>query len=355
MYNQDFLYPPFTSSEEYFRHIFLNCPSVYNDPLYSLFGHHFISAADSAFITGIPEQTHRFFPFPLSENSFKNLNAIGECSVVFSKHQRYIPSRFHCHGYFEMFYQYSGFSLHNINGFEFRAKPGDLIILSPYTFHSVISPCDEGFAVNIGIKLSDFKEKYPYILNDSSPLSLFFKSYTPEKKIYDFMLFETGENVFPPENILQPLIVQNSYTGNNGESIGIYLQSAVHQIFSSLLLFGNKFTLVPHTNKNTDTLIKIMSFIKNNYRIVDLGTLANEFHFTEPHLSRMIKSGTGRTFSELLCNIRLNSSLLTLEKTHLPISEIASMVGYKAPENYMRNFKSVYGMTPSEYRNSKNS
>ena len=44
---------------------------------------------------------------------------------------------------------------------------------------------------------------------------------------------------------------------------------------------------------NTDTLIKIMLYIKNNYKTVDLSTLASEFHFTEPYLSRMIKSGTG--------------------------------------------------------------
>jgi len=354
MLEQDFLYSPFSSAEEYFRHLFTDFPSVYNNPLYSLFGHLFITAGDSSFINGIPEQTNRFFPIPLLEDTFKNLAAIGGCSVVFSRHSRYIPSRFHCHGYFEMIYQYRGFSQHNINGYEFRTKPGDLIILTPYTYHSVISPCDDGLAVNIGIKLSDFPERYPYILNDNSALSLFFRSYTDGKKTYDFILFETDEKTLPAENILRPLLIQKKHNSSNGEQIGIYLQSAVHQIFASLLLFCEKYTLVPYTNKNTDTLIKIMLYIKNNYRTVDLSILANEFHFTEPYLSRMIKSGTGCTFSELLCNIRLNSSLLILEKTKLPIAEIAAMVGYKAPENYMRNFKAVYGITPSEHRKLKN-
>ncbi len=354
MQNQDFFYPSFSPAEEYFRNFFQNFPAVYNDPLYRLFGHLFISATNAAFINDIPEQSNRLFSVPLPEDTFKNLNATGGSNVVFSMHQRYIPSRFHCHGYFEMIYQYSGFCIHNINGFELRTKPGDLIILTPYTYHSVISPCDDGLAVNIGIKCSDFMEKYPYILNDSSPLSRFFKSFKGEgKKTYDFILFETTEKNLPSHIVLHPLTVQNADNNVNSTEISIYLQSAVHQIFSSLLLFCDKFILMPYTNKNTDTLIKIMLYMKNNYKTVDLGTLSKEFHFTEPYLSRMIKSGTGRTFSQLLCNIRLNSSLLLLEKTKLPIAEISAMVGYKAPENYMRNFKTVYGITPSEHRKSK--
>ena len=354
MITNDFLYPPLSPYEEYFHHLFIQYPDIYNDSLYNLFGHLFISVANSRYINETPEQASRFYPMPLPEESFKNLHAVGNCNVVFSRHQRYIPSRFHCHEYFEIIYQHSGFSLHNINGSEFRTKPGDLIILPPYTYHSVISPCPDGMAINIGIKLSDFKENYSYLLNENSVLSSFFKGCLKEKRLYDYILFETSHTPFLYNHFLYPLYIQETVTEENSSQAGVYLQSAAHQIFSALLLFPEKYTLVPHTNKNTDTLIKIMLYIKNNYKTVDLSTLASEFHFTEPYLSRMIKSGTGRTFSELLCNIRLNSSLLILEKTQLPISEIASMVGYKAPENYMRNFKSVYGITPSEHRKLKN-
>ena len=59
------------------------------------------------------------------------------------------------------------------------------------------------------------------------------------------------------------------------------------------------------------------------------------------------------THSELLTNVRINNSLLMLENTRLPVAEIANLMGYKAPENYMRTFKSVYKLTPTEYRKFK--
>ena len=349
----DFLCPPFSPHEEYFRQLCLQSPALYTNTLYNLFGHLFISNTDFVRIDAELEKINRFYPVPLPENSFKNLKVVGDSSVVFSRHHRYTPSRFHCHEYFEIIYQYSGFAIHNINGTEFRTKPGDLIILPPFTYHSIVAPCDDGLVVNIGVKLSNFRETYPYILKKNSPLSVFFNGCLKEKRLYDFILFETEGNTLISENIINALYVKKFSDKTNDDEIMIYLQSAVHQIISMLQLFSGKYTLVPHTSKNTDTLIKIMLYIKHNYKNVDLGALAAEFHFTEPYLSRMIKSGTGLTFSELLCNVRLNSSLQLLETTMLPVAEIAAYVGYKAPENYMRNFKSMFGITPSEYRKSK--
>ncbi|HCL04174.1 MAG TPA: AraC family transcriptional regulator, partial [Lachnoclostridium phytofermentans] len=39
-----------------------------------------------------------------------------------------------------------------------------------------------------------------------------------------------------------------------------------------------------------------------------------------------------------------------LSKTNMPIKEVANECGYKNEVHFMRQFKSIVGVTPSEYR-----
>jgi len=48
----------------------------------------------------------------------------------------------------------------------------------------------------------------------------------------------------------------------------------------------------------------------------------------------------------------LISRLLT--ETHLPISEVCQRAGYATLSAFYKAFKRVYGVSPSEYRNTKN-
>ena len=346
----------FAEEEIYFKQIHDQHPMIYNDPLYSFFGHHFTSTLHSSsnLLNAIPEQSNRIFSTPLPEISFEKLHAANSCNVVFSRHLRYVPSRFHAHEYFEIVYQHRGVSNHNINGREFQTKTGDLIILPPLTFHSVCSPYDDSIVINIGVKMSNFKDYYGDFLQIDCVLSSFFKNCLNGKKSEDYVLIETEPPSVVSDVILNALMIQENSSGNNNFSVPGYLQASAFQLFSLLFMYyADKCKAMPYVNRNTNTLVGIMYYLKNNYKDVDLQKLAYDFHFTEPYLSRMIKSGTGHTFTELLSRVRLNTSLLLLENTLLPIADIANLVGYKAPENYMRNFKSVYGVTPTNYRKAK--
>ena len=359
MHISDYLSKPLTPDEQYFKQLHDNRPGVYRDPLYNLFGHYFTSSIESTsdYLNGNLEQTNRLFARPLSESSLDNMNPLKSCSVFFSAHKRYIPSRFHAHEYFEIIYQYSGTSNHNINGLELKSNPGDMIFLPPRTFHSIISPSDNSITVNIGLKLSDFESNYGSFLQQNCVLTTFFKTCLKPQKTYDFILIKTPPQSIIGDVILNALLMQDNSTKISADteySYNTFIQASAYQLFALLFTFyGNSAKVFPYTNRNTATLVKIMDYLKVTYRDTDLKRLSSHFHFTEPYLSRMIKSGTGKTFSELLSSVRLNTSLLLLENTRLPVADIANMVGYKAPENYMRNFKSVYGVTPTSYRKTK--
>ena len=81
-----------------------------------------------------------------------------------------------------------------------------------------------------------------------------------------------------------------------------------------------------------------------------LEEIAEQFHFSKEYTSRLIKSSTGRTFTQIHRNIRMNKATTLLANTNITINSIAEEIGYLNPEHFNRTFKKVYGMSPGDYR-----
>ena len=62
------------------------------------------------------------------------------------------------------------------------------------------------------------------------------------------------------------------------------------------------------------------------------------------------KEGTGRTFLQIIRDIKLNQACRAFRETSLSNAAICELVGYDSPEHFMHTFKKAYNMTPGEYR-----
>ena len=67
------------------------------------------------------------------------------------------------------------------------------------------------------------------------------------------------------------------------------------------------------------------------------------------------KNYTGVNFVNYLKEIRIKEAKKLLEDTQLKIQEVGKMVGYENDKHFMKIFKSICGISPSEYRKIKNS
>ena len=61
----------------------------------------------------------------------------------------------------------------------------------------------------------------------------------------------------------------------------------------------------------------------------------------------------GITPTDFIRNVRLKRAAQLLANTQLPINEIADRVGFITARNFSTQFKKMYGVTPSEYREPK--
>ena len=84
---------------------------------------------------------------------------------------------------------------------------------------------------------------------------------------------------------------------------------------------------------------------------VSLAAVAETFHVSRSHLSRLFKAITGDNFSTFVIDTKLEkAAALFLEMPDKSINEIACSLGYFTQAYFTRLFKQKYGMTPSQYR-----
>jgi YesN/AraC family two-component response regulator len=94
----------------------------------------------------------------------------------------------------------------------------------------------------------------------------------------------------------------------------------------------------------------ILQYIQQNYRTVSLSSLADTFHFSEAHLSKLIQHNMNESFTEVLRQLRMNHAVELLIHTTMKISEIADAVGYVSIDHFTRTFRRTFGLTPRAYR-----
>ena len=103
-----------------------------------------------------------------------------------------------------------------------------------------------------------------------------------------------------------------------------------------------------------ERLTEIINYINTNYLTVTLDELADQFHLSKPYLSKYIKDKSGKTFGELVKAVRMKKARTLLKGGDMTVESIAEKVGYQNVEHFNRLFKKKYGMTPVQFRNSKN-
>ncbi len=112
----------------------------------------------------------------------------------------------------------------------------------------------------------------------------------------------------------------------------------------------DKIRLITNTTPNSLNITKIIHSIQTNYQSITLRDIAEDMHFHENYLSRMIKQQAKQSFRDLLCQVRLQEAEKLLLDTDLSVTEIAAQIGYIKSNYFYKVFKAHYGVTPVEFR-----
>lgn len=86
-------------------------------------------------------------------------------------------------------------------------------------------------------------------------------------------------------------------------------------------------------------------------RSFTLGKMAESVNLSAPYFCYLFKSITGVPPAKYLKSLRMQQAAVLLSTTFLSVKEIVRRVGLTDESHFVRDFKRIYGVTPSEYRN----
>lgn len=109
-------------------------------------------------------------------------------------------------------------------------------------------------------------------------------------------------------------------------------------------------------SKSLNKLQEALKYIECNYREkISVQTLAFMCYVTPDYFSRLFSSATGKTVPQYVTEVRIKKAKELLSDPSLKIRAVANAVGYDDPAYFMRKFKQVTGVTPTEYQLSQKS
>ncbi len=102
------------------------------------------------------------------------------------------------------------------------------------------------------------------------------------------------------------------------------------------------------TEKKMATAVK---YIRENYASdLNMAVVSNEVSMNYSLFSSAFKNYTGTNFVSYVKELRMDEAKRLLSETDMRVNEIALKVGYDNDKHFMKTFKAVVGVSPSEYR-----
>lgn len=144
-----------------------------------------------------------------------------------------------------------------------------------------------------------------------------------------------------------------SITSNKGFYSVIELLTILHElsVSSDMELLCHDCYRESFIHPESDRLELLLKFLNENYQNdITLNQIAQVANMTEVSFSRFIKKRTGKTFIDLLQEIRLGHASRQLIDGHATVSEIAFRTGFQNLSYFNRVFKAKKGKTPLEFR-----
>lgn len=297
----------------------------------------------------VPEISPELIPHVMDDQEYFDQHS--QQSVFFSQHNRYTPAFLHKHVFFEIVCVLSGRCVQSIGFDTHQFHEGDVIFISPDTFHTMEVFDDSSIIINILLRRSTFHDMFAPLTRGNDVLSEFFSSGLYSSNQFQYMVFHSEKDSFLKKELLNMCgewMNPDKYT----DQMLIGILSTVFAYLMRHYASALETSVSYHTSTPDDFLI--MNYMQENLKDISLADVAEHFNFSVSYCSRLIKASTGVSFNDWKRTLRLRRAEHLLLSSNYTIAQISDFVGYANPESFIRIFKKEFHLSPSEYRKNKN-
>lgn len=125
-------------------------------------------------------------------------------------------------------------------------------------------------------------------------------------------------------------------------------------------LYARKYVAGPSeivvSSMDDELLRKAIELVEQNISndSYDVAALVSDLGLSRTLLYQKIHELTGMSVKEFIRDIRFRRAAQLLKKSSMTVSEISFMCGFSNPKYFSSSFRKYFGMSPSEFRDSRN-
>lgn len=243
-------------------------------------------------------------------------------------------SETHFHSGYELIYVTDGDIQMEIDGFLHNITAPSIVVLNPFEWHKIITA-------------SRSYKRYTLVLDaekaerDIPPYLISMIKCRPNGLGHIVCLNENdalyGKNIFS--------LLQDSCLSDYA-----YRQRLISNEICSLLILMYRNSKTKYDSHHLQMMQVQKYFDENFYEIDSVHVVAQHFHISDSHLSRSFKAYSGYSPVAYLINTRLYNAQMLLENTNDSLPQICDKTGFHDVNNFIRQFKAKYGITPLSFR-----
>lgn len=226
-----------------------------------------------------------------------------------------------------------------------RIAENSFSMMAPDTDHDVL-PSYGAVVITFALSQQVIEDTLYRMLEQDSVISRFFRDSMAREQAGCLII----EDVYPEKVLpfLRGIMAEHYREREYSDSVK---EAYLTLLLTHLLRYsGNYQRFEQEERRGTAPLLAILKFIQANYRTTSMKELAAHFHYEPGYLGKLIKKATGKTYTAIVGELRIEEAKRLLLETALSVEEVGEQAGFDSPVHFSRSFKGATGMPPSQYR-----
>ncbi|MBR6391459.1 MAG: AraC family transcriptional regulator [Lachnospiraceae bacterium] len=247
----------------------------------------------------------------------------------------------HWHSSMEIIMPLESYYIAEVAGHRFELREGDVLFIFPCNLHTLYAP-PKGKRIIFQPEMQFLHQlkEIDAILSLMAPVRLITANNAPD--------------IYPDiRKLLLEIADEYQFFGSLSEAI-IYSKLLEMLVIAGRYYMSHATTFDSTGDKRqeyTAKFITICDYIANNCtEELSLDQMADLSGFSKFHFSRLFKQFSGQTFYQYVSHKRIEHAELLLAREDLSITDVATASGFESLSAFIRMFKQIKGMTPTQYR-----
>ncbi|MCG9702655.1 AraC family transcriptional regulator [Vibrio natriegens] len=266
--------------------------------------------------------------------------------IFIEKQTRFIGVPLHSHDYIELVYVYQGKMRQVVNGKTIEQNQGEILLLNQFAQHEIEAAGEDDIIINLIIEPEFIGRLISLFDNENLITEFILASINGRNRLGEHIHFKVGDNEDLQNSVFK--IINEIYSDNSLKQMRVHF--LVGLLITDLLSNIDKSDYYVSVNYSESLALMVLKYIDDNYQTASLKVIADKLNQPNYKISRLLKKFTGKTFSELVLEKRLERAVYLLKYTNHAIIDVINMTGYENASHFYRVFKDKYNVSIKEYR-----